>query len=150
MAEAQARLGIGLLMTQYAPAAVAEQCRSALRLPGVPPALRAHLLSLMACDLDIGGEADAAAGPVADAIAEAAASGDPTAEIVTFVPRALLAFAQGDWQGAIDLASEAVRRQYEPKEFRIWVPESLEVAPADLGVSAGGGARDHRGRHAPG
>jgi DNA-binding NarL/FixJ family response regulator/uncharacterized protein (UPF0147 family) len=124
MAEAQARLGIGMLMTQYAPAAVAEQCHSALRLPGVAPALRAHLLSLLACNLDISGEADAAAGPVADAIAEAAASGDPTAEIVTFVPRALLAFAQGDWQGAIDFASEAVRRQYEPKEFRIWVPES--------------------------
>jgi DNA-binding NarL/FixJ family response regulator len=124
VAEAQARLGIGLLMTQYAPTAVAEQCRAALRLSGVPPALRVHLLSLMACGLDIGGEADAAAGPVADAIAEAAASGDPTAEIVTFVPRALLAFAQGDWRGAIDLASEAVRRQDEPKEFRMWAPES--------------------------
>ena len=124
VAEAQARLGIGLLMTQYAPAAVAEQCRAALRLSGVPPALRAQLLSLMACGLDIAGEPDAAAGPVADAIAEAAASGDPTAEIVTFVPRALLAFAQGDWRGAIDLASEAVRRQDEPKELRMWAPES--------------------------
>jgi len=124
VAEAQARLGIGLLMTQYAPAAVDEQCRAALRLPGVPPALRAHLLSLMACGLDIGGEAEAAAGPVADAIAAAAASGDPAAEVVTFVPRALLAFAQGDWRAAMDLASEAVRRQDEPKEFRMWAPES--------------------------
>ena len=124
VAEAQARLSIGLLMAQYAPAAVAEQCQAALRLPGVPPALRVHLLSLLACGLDISGEADAAAGPVADAIAEAAASGDPTAEIVTFVPRALLAFAQGDWRGAIDLASEAVRRQHEPKELRMWVPET--------------------------
>jgi ATP/maltotriose-dependent transcriptional regulator MalT len=124
MAEAQARLGIGMLMAQYAPAAVAEQCQAALRMPGVPPALRVHLLSLLACGLDISGEADAAAGPVADAIAEAAASGDPTAEIVTFVPRALLAFAQGDWRGAIALASEAVRRQHEPKELRMWVPET--------------------------
>ncbi|HEX4290761.1 MAG TPA: AAA family ATPase [Trebonia sp.] len=124
VAEAQARLGIGMLMAQYAPTAVAEQCRAALRLPGVPAALRVHLLSLMACGLDISGEAGAAAGPVADAIAEAAASGDPTAEIVTFVPRALLAFAQGDWQEAITLASEAVRRQYEPKELRLWVPET--------------------------
>jgi len=124
VAEAHARLGIGLLMTQYAPAAVAEQCQAALRLAGIPPALRAHLLSLMACGLDIGGEAEAAAGPVADAIAAAAASGDPTAEIVTFVPRALLAFAQGDWRAAIDLAGEAVRRQDEPKEFRMWAPES--------------------------
>ena len=124
VAEAQARLGIGMLMAQYAPAAVAEQCQSALRLPDVPPALRVQLLSLLACGLDISGEADAAAGPVADAIAEATASGDPAAEIVTFVPRALLAFAQGNWRGAIGLAGEAARRQHESKELRMWLPET--------------------------
>ena len=124
VAEAQARLGIGMLMAQYAPAAVAEQCQAALRLPGVQPALRIQLLSLLACGLDISGEAAAAAGPVAEAIAEAAASGDPAAEIITFVPRALLAFAQGDWRGAISLAAEAARRQHEAKELRMWVPET--------------------------
>jgi ATP/maltotriose-dependent transcriptional regulator MalT len=124
VAEAQARLGIAMLMAQYAPAAVAEQCQAALRLPGVPPALRVQLLSLQACGLDISGEAAAAAGPVADAITEVALSGDPTAEIITFVPRALLAFAQGDWREALALASEAVRRQHEPKELRMWVPET--------------------------
>ena len=124
VAQAQARLGVGLLMTQYAPAAVAEQCQAALRLPGVPPAVRVQLLSLLACGLDISGEADAAARPVADAIREAAASGDPAAEIVTFVPRALLAFAQGDWQGAISLAGEAVTRQHEAKDLRLWLPET--------------------------
>ena len=147
VAEAQARLGIGMLMAQYAPAAVAEQCQAALRLPDVPPALRVQLLSLLACGLDISGEADAAAGPVADAIAEAAASGDPAAEIVTFVPRALLAFAQGDWRGAIGLAGEAARRQHEAKELRMWRAGDVEVAAADFGVAAGGGARDHRGRY---
>ena len=124
VAEAQARLGIGMLMAQYAPAAVAEQCQAALRLPDVPPALRVQLLSLLACGLDISGEAGAAAGPVAAAIAEATASGDPAAEIVTFVPRALLAFAQGDWRGAVGLASEAARRQHESKELRMWLPET--------------------------
>ena len=124
VAEAQARLGIGMLMAQYAPAAVAEQCRAALLLPDVPPALRVQLLSLLACGLDISGEAAAAAGPVAEAIAEAEASGDPAAEIVTFVPRALLAFAQGDWRGAIGLAGEAARRQHEAKELRMWLPET--------------------------
>ena len=124
VAEAQARLGVGMLMAQYAPAAVAEQCQAALRLPDVPPALRVQLLSLLACGLDISGEAGAAAGPVAAAIAEATASGDPAAEIVTFVPRALLAFAQGDWRGAVGLASEAARRQHESKELRMWLPET--------------------------
>ena len=124
VAEAQARLRIGMLMFQYAPAAVAEQCQAALRLPDVPPALRVQLLSLQACGLDISGEADAAAQPVAEAIAAAAASGDPAAEIVTFVPRALLAYTQGDWRGAIDLADEAARRQHEAKELRMWLPET--------------------------
>ena len=146
VAEAQARLGIGLLMAQYAPAAVAEQCQEALRLPGVPPGLRVQLLSLQACGLDINGEADAAAGPVAEAIAEAAASGDPAAEIVTFVPRALVAFAQGDWRGAIDLAREAARRQREANELRMWLPETwkallliseLRLQEADAIIEAG-------------
>ena len=123
-AEAQARLGIGMLMAQYDPAAVAEQCQAALRRPDVPPSLRVQLLSLLACGLDISGEADAASGPVAEATAEAAASGDPVAEIVTFVPRALLAFAQGDWRGAVDLAGEAARRQREATELRRWLPET--------------------------
>jgi DNA-binding NarL/FixJ family response regulator len=124
VAEARARLGIGMLMAQYAPAAVAEQCQAALRLPGVPPALRVQLLALQACGLDISGEADAAAGPVAHAVAEAAASGDPAAEIVTLVPRALLAFAQGDWREAIGLAGEATARQHEAIELRMWLPET--------------------------
>ena len=124
VAEAQARLRIGLVMTQYSPAAAAEQCQAALRRPGVPPALRVHLLSLLACGLDISGEAHAAAGPVAQAVAEAAASGDPAAEVVTLVPRALLAFAQGDWREAIGLAGEAVARQHESVELRTWQPEA--------------------------
>ncbi len=146
VAEAQARLGIGMLMAQYAPAAVAEQCHAALRLPDVPPALRIQLLALLACSLDISGEAHAAAGPVADAIAEARASEDPATEIVTFVPRALLAFTQGNWRGAIDLAGEAVRRQHEAKELRMWLPETwkslmliseLRLAEAHAIIEAG-------------
>ena len=146
VAEAQARLGIGLLMAQYAPAAVAEQCQAALRLPDVPPALRVQLLSLQACGLDISGEADAAVLPVAQAIAEAVASGDPAAEIVTLVPQALVAFAQGDWRGAIDLAGEAARRQHEAKDLWMWLPETwksllliseLRLEEADAIIEAG-------------
>lgn len=122
VAQAQARLSVGMLMAQYDPAAVAEQCQAALRPPGVPLALRLQLLSLMACGLDISGQAHAAAGPVAQAVT--AASGHPAAEIFTFVPRALLAFAQGDWLEAIDLAGEAARHQYEEGELRLWQPEA--------------------------
>ena len=156
VAEAQARLGIGLLMAQYAPAAVAEQCQAALRLPDVPPALRVQLLSLQACGLDISGEADAAVLPVAEAMAEAAASGDPAAEIVTLVPQALVAFAQGDWRGAIDLAGEAARRQHEAKALRMWLPETwksllliseLRLEEADAIIEAGTGEAEHASRN---
>ena len=36
----------------------------------------------------------------------------------------LLAFARGDWRGAIGLAGEAARRQHEAKELRMWLPET--------------------------
>ena len=36
----------------------------------------------------------------------------------------MLAFAQGDWRGAIDMASEAVARQHETKDLRLWLPET--------------------------
>src|SRR5262249_50699175 len=52
-AEARARLGIAMLMTQYAPSVIAGECQAALRRPAVPPPLRVQLLSLMACGLDI-------------------------------------------------------------------------------------------------
>jgi DNA-binding CsgD family transcriptional regulator len=92
-----------------------------------PPGLRVQLLSLMACGLDMNGTPEAAADPVADAIAEAAASGDPAAEIVTFVPKALLAFTQGHWHAAIDLVGEAVTRQHEAKGLRLWLPETWQA-----------------------
>ena len=151
-AEAQARLGIAMLMTQYAPSVVAGQCQAALRRPGVPPALRVQLLSLMACGFDISGQPDDAAGPLTDAIAEAAASGDPAAEIVTFVPRALLAFAQGDWRAAIDLAGAAVTRQHEAKDLGLWLPETwkallliseLRVGEAHAIIEAGTGEAEN-------
>jgi DNA-binding CsgD family transcriptional regulator len=124
--EAQARLAIGILMAQYSPVDLMAQCQAALRLPGVPVAVRVQLLTLLATGLEIGGEAAAAGGPVADAVAEAAASGVPAIEVVTLVPRALLAHAQGDWRGAIDLASEAVKRQYEDRSLRMWLPETFK------------------------
>ena len=124
VAEARARLGIGMLMAQYCPGSGRRAVPGGAAAARRPAALRVQLLSLLACGLDISGEADAAAGPVADAIAEAAASGDPAAEIITFVPRALLAFAQGDWRGAVGLAGEAARRQHEAKDLRMWLPET--------------------------
>ncbi len=86
--------------------------------------MRGQLLALLAGGLDISGPAGATTGPAAEAMAEAGASGDPPAEIATLVPRALVAFTQGDWRGAIDLAGGAVKRQHEAKDLRLWRPET--------------------------
>jgi DNA-binding NarL/FixJ family response regulator len=126
VAEAEARLSIGMLMTQYAPAAVAEQCRRGLELSGVPAALRVQLLSLLACGLEIVGDIGAAAEPLRTAVGEADASGDPANAVVTLVPRALLALSQGDWRKAVDLAGDAVARQHRAggHALRLWLSDA--------------------------
>lgn len=118
-----------MLMTQYAPSAVAEQCQRGLQLPCLPAALRVHLLSLLACGLEIVGEVGTAEEPVADAVAEARASGDPANGVVALVPRALLGFAHGDWRQALDLAGEAVARQHLAggHALRLWLSDAWKA-----------------------
>jgi DNA-binding CsgD family transcriptional regulator len=111
-AEAEARLSLAVILMQYAPADVVEQCRRALDLPGVPAALRVQLLSVLSFGLDILGDAAAAAGPAAAAAETARASGDPADEVITLVPRAVNALAVGDWRAAITLVSEAAARRH--------------------------------------
>ena len=88
-----------------------EQCQRALELPGVPAALRGQLLSFLSVGLDFFGDVSAAERAARDAVDAAPASGDPANEVVTLVPRAAQALANGAWRQAIDLAGEGVARQ---------------------------------------
>ncbi len=112
-AEAEARLSIGILFLQYSPSAAVEQCRRALQLPDLPAPLRVQLLTLRSCGLEILGDITAADVSARDATAEALASGDSANEAATLIPRAALALAHGDWRQALDVAQQAVARQYD-------------------------------------
>jgi DNA-binding NarL/FixJ family response regulator len=128
-AEAEARLNIAILSMQYAPTAVIEQCRLALKLHGVPTALRVQLLSYMSCGLDLSGDVGAAEKPIKDAVAVARTSGEPASEVVTLVPRAAQALANGQWQQAIDFVSDAVARRHtaQGSAVRLWLPDAWKA-----------------------
>ena len=111
-AEAEARLSIGILFLQYSPSAAVEQCRRALQLPDLPAPLRVELLTLRSCGLEILGDITAADVSARDATA-ALASGGSANEAATLIPRAALALAHGDWRQALDVAQQAVARQYD-------------------------------------
>jgi DNA-binding CsgD family transcriptional regulator/tetratricopeptide (TPR) repeat protein len=112
-AEAEARLSIGILFLQYSPSAAVEQCRRALQLPDLPAPLRVELLTLRSCGLEILGDITAADVSARDATADALASGGSANEAATLIPRAALALAHGDWRQALDVAQQAVARQYD-------------------------------------
>jgi DNA-binding CsgD family transcriptional regulator len=72
-----------------------------------------QLLSVRSCGLEIVGDIAAADVSARDATAEALGSGDAANEAATLVPRAALALAHGDWRQALDVAEQAVARQFE-------------------------------------
>jgi DNA-binding CsgD family transcriptional regulator len=129
VAEAVARLSLAHLSMQYAPADVIEQCRRALKLPGLPAALRIQLLSILSVGLDMTGDVTAAEQAATVAAETALASGNADNEVVTLVPRAAHALARGDWRGALDLAGEAVVRKnsLQGSADRLWMPDSWQA-----------------------
>jgi DNA-binding CsgD family transcriptional regulator len=127
-AEAEARLSIAILFLQYSPAAAVEQCRRALELPDLPAPLRVQLLTFRSCGLEIVGDIAAADISARDATAEALATGDSANEAATLVPRAALALAHGDWRQALNVAEQAVARQYDAggESVRLWLPDAWQ------------------------
>jgi DNA-binding NarL/FixJ family response regulator len=128
-AEAEARLSLAHLAMQYAPADVVEQCRRALELPGVPAALRIHLLSFLSLGLDLFGDAGGAEQSAREATCAAQASGNPDNEVFTLVPRAMQALADGDWRQALDLAGQSTARRHsvQGSAVRLWLPDAWET-----------------------
>jgi DNA-binding CsgD family transcriptional regulator len=111
VAEAEARLRLAILSTQYAPADSVEQCRRALDLPDLPVALRIQLLSNLAHALDRFGDGTAADRALGDAVRLARTSGTSADEAVTQIPRAARAVTHGAWREALDFMSKATAAQ---------------------------------------
>ena len=110
-AEAEARLRVAILSTQYAPADSIEQCRRALELPGLPVMLRIQLLSNLAHALDRFGDGPAADRALGDAVDLARAEGTPADVAVTQIPRAARAVTHGAWREALDFIDRATAAQ---------------------------------------
>jgi DNA-binding NarL/FixJ family response regulator len=128
-AEAEARLSLAHLSMQYASADVIEQCRRALRLPGLSAAIRVQLLSFLSMGLDMFGDAPGAEKAATDATELALASDDPANEVVTLLPRAVRALAHGKWRQALDLADQAAarRRTVQGATARLWLPDAWKA-----------------------
>jgi hypothetical protein len=122
VAEGEARVRIGLLMLQYQPSETVEQCRQGLLLPDLPTSLRIQLHSLMSRGFDLLGDVPSAEAPSQEATAESAVTGDPVDEIISLVPRAIIAYAHGNWREALDLAGTAVaeQRRVQMPALRLW------------------------------
>ncbi|MGH3164319.1 MAG: ATP-binding protein, partial [Trebonia sp.] len=97
-AEAEARLRLAILSNQYSPAASVEQCRRGLELPDVPAMLRIQLQSNLSVGLDLLGDIIAARTAAETAVRMTGTAGDPDAEVVTLLPRAVEALGRGVWR----------------------------------------------------
>jgi DNA-binding CsgD family transcriptional regulator len=127
VAEAQARLHIGLLMMQYEPCTSVEQCERGLALTDLPGSLRVQLFSLLSRSHELRGDVNAALEPARRAREEA--SDELIDQVMSLVPRALIAFAHGGWSEAIDCADEAVRLQAQAAGIasRLWLSSAWKT-----------------------
>jgi DNA-binding CsgD family transcriptional regulator len=121
--EAMAWLKIGIVKLQYAPGTLPERCRRALALPGLTPATRIRLTALHACVEEMRSELNEAALLVAQ-LNEMARTGADTH--FDMVPRALMAYVQGEPQRACALAAEAWRLHAgsADDELQLWAPDA--------------------------
>ncbi|MEV4079839.1 helix-turn-helix transcriptional regulator [Nonomuraea fuscirosea] len=122
-AEAEARLRLALLLSQYALADSAEQCRRALELPALSTALWVQLQISLALALDLLGDVAGAERATESAAERARTSGDPADEMLTLFARASLTLARGAWRQSLDLLGAAIARQREAESAeaaRVW------------------------------
>ncbi|WP_165552914.1 helix-turn-helix transcriptional regulator [Kribbella speibonae] len=121
--EAEARLRIAILLTQYGLADSVEQCRRALELPRLPVTLRIHLQINLALALDLLGDVAGAEEATAVATELARAGRDPANDVITLFPRSALLLTRGAWRQALDLLDEAAARQNDDQvavAVKIW------------------------------
>jgi DNA-binding CsgD family transcriptional regulator len=127
VAEAEARLHIGLLMMQYEPRASVAQCERALALGGLPGPLRVQLLSLLSRSHELRGDVDAALEPAEQAREQASEA--LIDQVMSLVPAALIAFADARWSEALAHAEDAVKLQAQAAgtASRLWLSSAWKT-----------------------
>ncbi|MCC8450356.1 ATP-binding protein [Streptomyces rochei] len=125
-AEAQLRLGLARMSSQYDFTEAAAQARIGSELPGISPGLRAQLLALRCLNLSMIGDFEATARAVADALGAAATAHDKAAQATAIAVDSVVRFYRMDWQMAFELADRAASLATEVGfAHSLWVPEAL-------------------------
>ncbi|MEU0383062.1 AAA family ATPase [Streptomyces chartreusis] len=124
--EAQVRLGLARLSTQFDFMEAVRQARAAVALPGLPAPLRAQLLALLCLNLANTGDIDACAHAVTDALEAAAQAGDRGAEATALAVDSVVRFYRMGWSESFRLAERAAALAKDLGiAHSLWVPEAL-------------------------
>ncbi|AEY86032.1 putative regulatory protein [Streptomyces hygroscopicus subsp. jinggangensis 5008] len=125
-AEAQVRLGLARVSSQYDFTEAVRQARTGAALAGAAPALRAQLLALECLNLSMAGDFRATADAVAEALDAAADAGDGAARATAVAVDSVVWFYRMDWDRAFALAEDAARLAADVGiAHSLWVPEAL-------------------------
>ncbi|MGW1105981.1 helix-turn-helix transcriptional regulator [Streptomyces sp. NPDC002540] len=125
-AEAQLRLGLARVSSQYDFTEAADQARIGSTLPGISPGLRAQLLALRCLNLSMIGDFQATAQAVSEALEAAAQAHDEAAQATAIAVDSVVRFYRMDWRQAFELADQAASLAAGVGfAHSLWVPEAL-------------------------
>ncbi|OKI44014.1 hypothetical protein A6A27_38645 [Micromonospora sp. CB01531] len=128
-AEGAVRLSLARLSSQYSFIEAVRQCRTALELPGLPPALRAQLFAVQALCLAMVGDIAETARVTELALEAAEVAGDRMARATAVAVGSTVAFYMMDWERAFRLQDDAVRLATDEGAVgSLWVPEACWTA----------------------
>lgn len=124
--EAQVRLGLARVSSQYDFTEGARHARTGANLPGIGPAPRAHLLALRCLNLSMVGDFTDTAEAVDEALESAREAGERAASATAIAVHSVVLYYQNDWDRAFRRADEAEDIASEAGFSRsLWVPEVL-------------------------
>ncbi|KDN75364.1 LuxR family transcriptional regulator [Streptomyces olindensis] len=124
--EAQVRLGLARLSSQFDFMEAVRQARAGAALPGLPTPLRAQLLALLCLNLANIGDMEACAHAVTEALEAAHEAGDRTAEATAVAVDSVVRYYRMDWGAAFRLADRAAALAADLGiAHSLWVPEAL-------------------------
>ena len=124
--EAQVRLNLARMSSQYDFTEAVRQARTGAALPGIPATLRAQLLALLCLNLSMVGDIEATAHAVTEALEAATQAGDQVAEATAIAVDSVVLFYRMDWSESFRLADRAAALAAGLGiAHSLWVPEAL-------------------------
>ncbi|TQJ56907.1 ATP-binding protein [Streptomyces sp. SLBN-115] len=124
--EAQVRLGLARVSSQYDFTEAARHAGTGAALPGIPESLRARLLALRCLNMTMVGDFEATARAMEEALRSARQAGERAALATSIAVDSVVLYYRYDWGRAFQRADEAEDIASEAGFSRsLWVPEAL-------------------------